>query len=196
MGIVEKIENLDPPGRFLIYDPDRFCSSVWIPVESKEMAVGKVMHRLREREKVGRKDSDVEFVSMINMTAPMLPQQQHQQQHRWSEEYTTFLQNVQQPIGNDYLIGQAGGLQSFSSHPTTDHQLARAHVQQTLASKEAQSSRSKLVLPNLTTAVQEDMHLLKESAERTTSKPLSIGSRPEFADYQLVDITTPHPNGE
>ena len=65
-----------------------------------------------------------------------------------------------------------------------------------LASKEAQLSRSKLVLPNLTTAVQEDMALLKGSAASTTSKPLSIGSRPEFAEYQLVDITTPHPNGE
>ena len=159
----------------------------------------KVMHRLREREKVSRKDW-YEQLQPRYATNPTLPlhHQQHQQQHRWSEEYTTFMlmHNMQQPIGNDYLIGQAGGLQSFSSHPATDHQLARAHVQQTLASKEAQSSRSKLVLPNLTTAVQEDMHLLKESAERTTSKPLSIGSRPEFADYQLVDITTPHPNGE
>ena len=58
--IVENILNLDPPGRFLIEDPSSAAGNsagedtmvkVWIVVE-EEKAVNKVMHRLRERERV------------------------------------------------------------------------------------------------------------------------------------------------
>ena len=55
MGIVRAIENLDPPGRFLIEDPNSandnplILSKVWVCIE-REKAVNKVMHRLREKE--------------------------------------------------------------------------------------------------------------------------------------------------
>lgn len=59
--IVEEIQNLDPPGRFLIEDvkstdegngdeKEGILGKMWIVVE-KEKAVDKVMHRLRERDK-------------------------------------------------------------------------------------------------------------------------------------------------
>ena len=54
-GIVGAIENLDPPGRFLIEDPNSandnpvILSKVWVCVE-RDKAVAKVMHRLREKE--------------------------------------------------------------------------------------------------------------------------------------------------
>ena len=53
--------------------------------------------------------------------------------------------------------------------------------------------RIKLVLPNLTPAMQQDLALTK-TATTKASKPLSIGTRPEYADYVLQGIVTPHPN--
>lgn len=53
--------------------------------------------------------------------------------------------------------------------------------------------RSKLVLPTLTPAVQQDLFLSKGSGTKS-SKPLSISTRPEFTDYPLKGIVTPHPN--
>ncbi|KAL3817626.1 hypothetical protein ACHAXA_011714 [Cyclostephanos tholiformis] len=54
--------------------------------------------------------------------------------------------------------------------------------------------RSKLVLPSLTPAMQEDLALTKELGTVKSLKPLSIGGRPEFADYPLQGIVAPHPN--
>lgn len=55
------------------------------------------------------------------------------------------------------------------------------------------SRRAKLVLPTLTPAMQQDLALSKGSGAKS-SKPLSIGTRHEFADYPLTGIVTPHPN--
>ncbi|KAL3780452.1 hypothetical protein ACHAW5_004578 [Stephanodiscus triporus] len=67
--IVEEIQKLDPPGRFLIEDPNQPVSKddenasedimykTWVVVEV-EKAIDKVMHRLREREKVAASDQD------------------------------------------------------------------------------------------------------------------------------------------
>mmetsp|Transcript_5445 Transcript_5445/g.10518 ORF Transcript_5445/g.10518 Transcript_5445/m.10518 type:complete len:577 (+) Transcript_5445:40-1770(+) len=55
------------------------------------------------------------------------------------------------------------------------------------------SRRSKLVLPKLTPAMQQDLALTKSSSAKA-SKPLSFGARPEFSDYALQGIVTPHPN--
>ena len=58
----------------------------------------------------------------------------------------------------------------------------------------------KLVLPALTAAVEQDLALTKGSSRAqgtsamASSKPLSIECRPEYADYPLCDIATPHPN--
>ena len=52
--------------------------------------------------------------------------------------------------------------------------------------------RPKLVLPTLTPAMQQDFVLSKSGAINT--KPLSISMRPEFADYPLRGIVTPHSN--
>jgi hypothetical protein len=52
--------------------------------------------------------------------------------------------------------------------------------------------RNKLVLPILTPAMQQDIMVQKGTAK--SSKPLSIGARPEFADYPLQGIAFPHPN--
>ena len=54
-------------------------------------------------------------------------------------------------------------------------------------------SRSKLVLPSLTSAMEQDFILSKGPGANPT-KPLSITMRPEFADYPLVGIVTPHAN--
>ena len=56
------------------------------------------------------------------------------------------------------------------------------------------SRRSKLVLPNLTPAMQQDLVLTKGLGTAKSSKPFSIGARPEFADYPLQGIVAPHPN--
>ena len=56
-GIVDMIENLDPPGRFLMEDPNfpdvgsdgLISDKVWIFVDNREKAVDKIMHRLREK---------------------------------------------------------------------------------------------------------------------------------------------------
>eukprot|EP00584_Thalassiosira_punctigera_P008013 CAMPEP_0172539210 /NCGR_PEP_ID=MMETSP1067-20121228/10463_1 /TAXON_ID=265564 ORGANISM="Thalassiosira punctigera, Strain Tpunct2005C2" /NCGR_SAMPLE_ID=MMETSP1067 /ASSEMBLY_ACC=CAM_ASM_000444 /LENGTH=541 /DNA_ID=CAMNT_0013324859 /DNA_START=103 /DNA_END=1728 /DNA_ORIENTATION=+ len=53
--------------------------------------------------------------------------------------------------------------------------------------------RAKLVLPKLTPAMQQDLALTKSSSAKAL-KPLSFGSRPEFSDYALQGIVTPHPN--
>jgi hypothetical protein len=52
--------------------------------------------------------------------------------------------------------------------------------------------RNKLVLPILTPAIQQDIMVQKGTVK--SSKPLSIGARPEFADYPLQGIAFPHPN--
>jgi len=52
--------------------------------------------------------------------------------------------------------------------------------------------RNKLLLPILTPAMQQDIMVQKGSVK--SSKPLSIGARPEFADYPLQGIAFPHPN--
>lgn len=53
--------------------------------------------------------------------------------------------------------------------------------------------RMKLVLPNLTPAMQQDLALSKGSTGKS-SRPLSITARPEYANYQLEGIVTPHPH--
>ena len=65
-GIVDMIENLDPPGRFLMEDPNfrdvgkngSLADKVWMPVESKDKVVDKVMHRLREKDGATSGDGD------------------------------------------------------------------------------------------------------------------------------------------
>merc|ERR1719253_234964 len=62
-------------------------------------------------------------------------------------------------------------------------------------SSSSSEGRNKLVLPNLTPAMQQDLALSKQGTSSSkSSKPLSIGTRPEFADYPLLAIVTPHPN--
>ena len=66
--IVQDIQNLDPPGRFLIEDPrddnskENIMEKAWVIVEA-EKAVNKVMHRLRERERVGACVEDPKVLS-------------------------------------------------------------------------------------------------------------------------------------
>jgi hypothetical protein len=55
------------------------------------------------------------------------------------------------------------------------------------------SRRAKLVLPNLTPAMQQDLALSKGAAGKN-SKPLSIGNRAEYVDYPLKEIVSPHAN--
>ena len=130
--IVEDIKNLDPPGRFLIEDPssaagndatDEIMAKAWIIVE-EEKAVNKVMHRLREREKVAagvqdpkvpsqrqkkEKPLSVDRSPLIKNSPPivheegamdshdnvMFPQQDQSQS---SDVWASFLQNMQQAI--------------------------------------------------------------------------------------------------
>lgn len=54
--------------------------------------------------------------------------------------------------------------------------------------------RTKLVLPSLTPAMQQDFVLSKGTTGANSTKPLSISMRPEFADYPLHGIATPHLN--
>ena len=139
MQIVEEIQNLDPPGRFLIEVSNQEGSEddgggemeifdrVWIIVET-EKAVDKVMHRLREREKVATGVQDPKVPSQrgkkgklllvdggSSITAPvslercrnvgMLPQQQ-QSLSLSSDGWTSFLQNMQQSAdGNFHSLG-------------------------------------------------------------------------------------------
>jgi hypothetical protein len=54
--------------------------------------------------------------------------------------------------------------------------------------------RSKLVLPSITPAMEEDLALTKLLGTDKSPKPISFGGRPEFADYPLKGIMAPHPN--
>jgi hypothetical protein len=56
------------------------------------------------------------------------------------------------------------------------------------------SRRSKLILPNLTSAMQQDLAPTKGLGTTKSPKPLSICARVEFADYPLQGIVAPHPN--
>ncbi|KAL7554455.1 hypothetical protein ACHAWF_017906 [Thalassiosira exigua] len=85
--VVDEIERLDPPGRFLMEGGcagDDIPSRLWLPVERKK-ALGKVMHLLREKERPSKKSS--EHGSSIS-NAP-------------SDDPTTTMQNTQEPISND-----------------------------------------------------------------------------------------------
>lgn len=62
-----------------------------------------------------------------------------------------------------------------------------------IAASSSPTRPPKLVLPPLTAAMQQDFVLSKGTGAKTT-KPLSISLRPEFADYPLQGIVTPHPN--
>jgi len=42
--------------------------------------------------------------------------------------------------------------------------------------------------------MQQDLVLTKGLGAAKSPKPLSIGARPEFADYPLQEIVAPHPN--
>lgn len=68
-------------------------------------------------------------------------------------------------------------------------------------SDQQQQPRAKLVLPKLTPEIAQDIALTKTlrtgkigSPVEKPAKPYSIGTRPEFADYPLSGISTPHPN--
>ena len=61
-------------------------------------------------------------------------------------------------------------------------------------SSSSPSRRSKLVLPIITPAMEEDLALTKLLGTDKSSKPISFSGRPEFADYPLKGIVAPHPN--
>ena len=150
--IVEDIQNLDPPGRFLIEDPSSAAGNnargeimvnAWIIVE-EEKAVNKVMHRLREREKVAAGVQDPKAPSqrrkkekslsvyegpLIKNSPPivrgegamdrhdnvMLPQQE---QFESSDGWTSFLQNMQQAI---YCDSRSSGIESARNVDNQHH---------------------------------------------------------------------------
>ena len=64
--------------------------------------------------------------------------------------------------------------------------------QQCSSSSIISSQKVKLILPELTPAMQQDLALVKTGTEPL--KPLSIANRPEYEDYPLVNIVTPHPH--
>jgi len=65
--------------------------------------------------------------------------------------------------------------------------------QQCSSSSIISSQKVKLILPELTPAMQQDLALVKSGAAKQ-QKPFSIANRPEFVDYPLEDIVTPHPH--
>lgn len=113
--IVDEIKKLDPPGRFLIEDPNSSSAGsddnegirdkAWLLVET-EKAVDKVMHRLRERDKP--------LVDGSN-------KQQHEQQHSSissfstmpfgtalpSDDLTRMLQNMHSSRGGNEFLSMA-----------------------------------------------------------------------------------------
>ena len=150
--IVEDIQNLDPPGRFLIEDPssaagndatDEIMAKAWIIVE-EEKAVNKVMHRLREREKVAAGVQDPKVPSqrqkkekslsvdkgpliknsprivhgdgaMDSHDNVMFPQQDQSQS---SDVWASFLQNMQQSIDCDI---RSSGIESARNVDNQQH---------------------------------------------------------------------------
>lgn len=77
---------------------------------------------------------------------------------------------------------------SSSARPAADHSSPDPD-----GADASPARRSKLVLPKLTPAMQQDLALTKSSTAKA-SKPLSFGARPEYSDYALKGIVTPHPN--
>ena len=65
--------------------------------------------------------------------------------------------------------------------------------QQCSSSSIISSQKVKLILPELTPAMQQDLALVKSGAAKP-QKPFSIANRPEYDDYPLNDIVTPHPH--
>ena len=68
-----------------------------------------------------------------------------------------------------------------------------AKQQQCSSSSIIPSQKVKLILPELTPAMQQDLALVKTGLDKPL-KPLSIANRPEYEAYPLKDIVTPHPH--
>jgi len=68
-----------------------------------------------------------------------------------------------------------------------------AKQQQCSSSSIIPSQKVKLILPELTPAMQQDLALAKTETAKPL-KPFSIANRPEYEDYPLKDIVTPHPH--
>ena len=62
------------------------------------------------------------------------------------------------------------------------------------ASTSLSPCKAKLILPDLTPAMHQDLVLAKGSGGKAGSLPLSIANRSEFVDYPLTGIVTPHPH--
>ena len=65
--------------------------------------------------------------------------------------------------------------------------------QQCSSSSIISSQKVKLILPELTPAMQQDLALVKTGTDKPL-KPLSIANRPKYEDYPLKEIVTPHPH--
>jgi len=65
--------------------------------------------------------------------------------------------------------------------------------QQQCSSSIIPSQKVKLILPELTPAMQQDLALVKTGTDKPL-KPLSIANRPEYDTYPLENIVTPHAN--
>jgi len=63
--------------------------------------------------------------------------------------------------------------------------------QQCSSSSIISSQKVKLILPELTPAMQQDLALVKTGKAKPL-KPFSIANRPEFVAYPLENIVTPH----
>ena len=63
--------------------------------------------------------------------------------------------------------------------------------QQCSSSSIISSQKVKLILPELTPAMQQDLALVKTGTDKPL-KPLSIANRPEYEDYPLENIVIPH----
>ena len=71
---------------------------------------------------------------------------------------------------------------------------SEAKQQQCSSSSIISSQKVKLILPELTPAMQQDLALVKSGTTAKPQKPLSIANRPEYEDYTLENIVTPHPH--
>lgn len=68
-----------------------------------------------------------------------------------------------------------------------------AKQQQCSSSSIIPSQKVKLILPELTPAMQQDLALVKTGLDKPL-KPLSIANRPEYVNYPLENVVTPHPH--
>lgn len=90
-----------------------------------------------------------------------------------------------------YNTEEESNMSAVETSVVESYASSEAKQQQCSSSSTISSQKVKLILPELTPAMQQDLALVKTGTDKPL-KPLSIANRPEYEDYPLENIVIPH----